>query len=49
MMAARSPRVTGTNGMTRDTGTHNGRAIIADKDRMLAALSERHGFPDPHP
>jgi hypothetical protein len=31
------------------TGTHNGRAFIADKDRILAALSERHGFPDPHP
>jgi len=31
------------------TGTYNGRALIADKDRILAALSERHGFPDPHP
>ena len=31
------------------TGAHNGRAFIADKDRILAALSERHGFPDPHP
>ncbi|WP_027547009.1 DUF3088 domain-containing protein [Bradyrhizobium sp. WSM2254] len=31
------------------TGSHRGRAFIADKDAILAALSERHGFPDPHP
>ncbi|MFK4510835.1 Protein of unknown function (DUF3088) [Bradyrhizobium daqingense] len=31
------------------TGSHQGRAFIADKDAILAALSERHGFPDPHP
>ncbi|MCK1714023.1 MULTISPECIES: DUF3088 domain-containing protein [unclassified Bradyrhizobium] len=31
----------------RQTGSH--RAFIADKDAILAALSERHGFPDPHP
>ena len=31
------------------TGSHHGRAFIADKDGILAALSERHGFPDPHP
>ncbi|MEY9403481.1 hypothetical protein ABIF66_001115 [Bradyrhizobium japonicum] len=31
------------------TGSHHGRAFIADKDAILAALSERHGFPDPHP
>ena len=31
------------------TGTYRGRAFIADKDALLAALSERHGFPDPHP
>ena len=31
------------------TGNHRGRAFIADKDAILAALSERHGFPDPHP
>ncbi|MBR0778713.1 DUF3088 domain-containing protein [Bradyrhizobium diazoefficiens] len=31
------------------TGSHYGRAFIADKDAILAALSERHGFPDPHP
>jgi hypothetical protein len=31
------------------TGIHQGRAFIADKDRILAALSERHGFPAPHP
>lgn len=31
------------------TGSHHGRAFVADKDAILAALSERHGFPDPHP
>jgi len=31
------------------TGNFNGRALIADKDAILAILSERHGFPDPHP
>jgi len=31
------------------TGTFEGRGFIADKDKILAALSERHGFPDPHP
>ena len=31
------------------TGTYDGRAFISDKDKILAALSERHGFPDPHP
>jgi len=31
------------------TGTHEGRVFIADKDKILATLSERHGFPDPHP
>jgi hypothetical protein len=30
------------------TGTYRDRALIAGKDRILAALSERHGFPDPH-
>lgn len=30
------------------TGTFDGRAFIADKDKILAALSERHGFPHPH-
>ena len=28
------------------TGSHHGRAF---KDAILAALSERHGFPVPHP
>lgn len=32
-----------------ETGLHEGRSFIADKDGILAALSERHGFPDPHP
>jgi len=31
------------------TGVFDGRAFIADKDAILAALTERHGFPDPHP
>lgn len=31
------------------TGVHNGRAFIDDKDAILAALSERHSFPLPHP
>jgi hypothetical protein len=31
------------------TGTHEGRAFVAGRDSILAALSERHGFPDPHP
>jgi len=31
------------------TGSYQGRAFIADKDAILAALSERHGFPGPHP
>jgi hypothetical protein len=31
------------------TGTYGDRSFIADKDGILAALSERHGFPDPHP
>ncbi|WP_374631013.1 DUF3088 domain-containing protein [Ferrovibrio sp.] len=31
------------------TGIYQGRAFVAEKDKILAALSERHGFPDPHP
>jgi hypothetical protein len=31
------------------TGSHQGRAFIADKDGILATLAERHGFPIPHP
>jgi len=31
------------------TGEYQGRAFVADKDAILAALSERHGFPAPHP
>ncbi|RCS24945.1 DUF3088 domain-containing protein [Phyllobacterium salinisoli] len=31
------------------TGIHAGRAFVSDKDAILAVLSERHGFPDPHP
>lgn len=31
------------------TGTHKGRAFISEKDKILAALSERYGIPVPHP
>lgn len=31
------------------TGEYRRRAFISDKDAILAALSERHGFPLPHP
>lgn len=31
------------------TGTYRGHAFITEKDKILAALSERHGFPAPHP
>ncbi len=31
------------------TGTHNGIRFVNGKDRILAALSQRHGFPVPHP
>lgn len=31
------------------TGSYRGRVFIAEKDKILAALSERHGFPHPHP
>ncbi|UWU25647.1 DUF3088 domain-containing protein (plasmid) [Rhizobium sp. CB3060] len=31
------------------TGIYEGRAFIAEKDKILAALSDRHGFPLPHP
>lgn len=30
------------------TGIYEGRSFIADKDSILAAFSERHGFPVPH-
>jgi hypothetical protein len=30
------------------TGTYRGRVLVAGKDGILAALSERHGFPAPH-
>lgn len=28
------------------TGEHNGRALVSDKDKILAALAERQGFPE---
>lgn len=32
-----------------ETGTYLGRSLIADPHKILAALTERHGFPAPHP
>ena len=37
------------NRSIHQTGEFQGRAFISDKDAILAALSERHGFPHPHP
>ncbi|MBY5763088.1 DUF3088 domain-containing protein [Rhizobium leguminosarum] len=39
------------NGATsvHQTGVYRGRAFISEKDNILAALTERHGFPNPHP
>lgn len=31
------------------TGEVNGLVLIDEKDKILAALAERHGFPEPHP
>ena len=31
------------------SSSHQGRYFLDDKDAILAALSERHGFPHPHP
>jgi hypothetical protein len=30
-------------------GIYRGRAFVADKDKILAAFTERYGFPAPHP
>lgn len=30
------------------TGIYQDRVLVAGKDGILAALSERHGFPEPH-
>ncbi|MGK9167198.1 DUF3088 domain-containing protein [Inquilinus limosus] len=32
-----------------EADSHGAVRFIAGKDRILAALSRRHGFPDPHP
>jgi hypothetical protein len=32
-----------------ETGTYQGRSLIADPHKILAALTERHGFPPLHP
>ncbi|NVD40490.1 DUF3088 domain-containing protein [Ensifer sp. HO-A22] len=37
------------NTSEHQTGVFQGRAFVSEKDKLLAALSERHGFPDPHP
>jgi len=31
------------------TGIYEGRTFISGKDEILAVLSEKHGFPHPHP
>jgi hypothetical protein len=31
------------------TGTFEGRRFVQGKDAILAALSQRHGLPEPHP
>jgi hypothetical protein len=31
------------------TGSYGGRVLIAEKDALLAALTERHGFPETYP
>ena len=31
------------------TGEYEGNSFVSDKDAILAVLSERHGFPHPHP
>lgn len=31
------------------TGEYEGNAFVSDKDAIMAVLSERHGFPNPHP
>ena len=31
------------------TGEYEGSAFVSDKDAIMAVLSERHGFPNPHP
>lgn len=39
------------NGETsaHQTGVYLGRSFVSDKNKILATLSERHGFPSPHP
>lgn len=34
---------------SHQTSMYQGRAFVSDKDAILAVLSERHGFPEPHP
>lgn len=34
---------------TPGAGMYKGRQFVSDKDGILAALSERHGIPFPHP
>jgi hypothetical protein len=37
------------NRSVHQTGEYGGNAFVSDKDAILAVLSERHGFPNPHP
>ncbi|WP_282608292.1 DUF3088 domain-containing protein [Pelagibius sp. Alg239-R121] len=32
-----------------ESGRAHGRGFVADKDSILKVLTERHGFPHPHP
>lgn len=45
------PLLTLADGETspHQTGVREGRAFISDKDKILAALSDRHGFPELFP
>lgn len=37
------------NRSVHQTGEYGGNAFVSDKEAILAVLSERHGFPNPHP
>lgn len=37
------------NRSDHQSGEYQGTAFVSEKDAILATLSERHGFPNPHP
>lgn len=39
----------GTDVSTNRTGVFEGRSFVSDKEKILTALTERHGFPLAHP